>query len=214
MLKLAKIGKRFGNIIVLKNVNFDVVSGESLCIVGDNGSGKTTLLKIIASILKYDRGEIYCDGKIITKDLSEYRKNVVYIGHDTYLYDYLSAYENLIFWCSLYNIFPTRKEVENSLKEVGLSVDTKQRISEFSKGMKKRVSLSKALLIKPKILIIDEPFSNLDEIGKMVLTDFIATRKKENLISIISYPTSSDYKTIQDFITTFYQISDRTILKL
>jgi len=149
--------KQFGRFAALRGVTADFASGKLYVILGDNGAGKTTLLRTIAGLSRPTRGAISVLGAGEIKDI---RAQIGYMGHPSLLYDEMSAMENLRYFAGLYGVAAARcREVISS---VNLDPDLDRPVGQYSQGMRQRLSLARALLNDPKLLLLDEPFSNVD----------------------------------------------------
>src|SRR5260221_14449608 len=165
------VSKSFGTKQVLRDVSFDVHTGEALCILGRSGTGKSVTLKLIVSLIKPDQGKIWVEVDEIThlgeSELSRVRRKMGFLFQDAALFDSLTLYENL----ALPLLRLTRKSREEIdvvvgkvLRQVGLNGDENKMPSELSGGMRKRAGLARGLVLEPKILLADEPSSGLDRI--------------------------------------------------
>ncbi len=185
MLELKNIEKSFGSVNVLNHINFKVEDGEIISILGSSGSGKTTLLNIILGITQPSSGEIFLDGTDITKVPMEKRGfNIVF--QDYALFPNLNAYENIMYGLKNKPDISTKEEVEDLIDLLGLREHLKKNIEVLSGGQKQRVALARTLVMKPKILLLDEPLSALDGVIKESIKDKIKQIAKEfNLTTII-----------------------------
>jgi len=150
--------KQFGRFAALRGVTAEFPIGKLYAILGDNGAGKTTLLRTLAGLNHPTRGEITILGK---KKFHEICDQVGYMAHPSLLYDEMSGMENLLYFAHLYGIKGTAREAE-AIRAVGLDPDLARPVGQYSQGMRQRMSLARALLNDPKILLLDEPFSNVD----------------------------------------------------
>jgi ABC-2 type transport system ATP-binding protein/heme exporter protein A len=159
------IQKSFGNHAALKNIDVEFIKGESVAIFGPNGAGKTTLLKILSTIVTPTKGNVIIDGIDIRKDPSRSRKLIGVVSHETYLYDELTARENLRFFGNMYGMDKDMLEerIDELLGQVVLLKRGNDRVGSFSRGMKQRLSIARALVHKPSILLMDEPYTGLDQ---------------------------------------------------
>jgi len=149
--------KQFGRFAALRGITDEFAHGKLYVVVGDNGAGKTTLLRTIAGLAQPTRGTVSVFG---TEDLRNIRAQIGYMAHPSLLYDELSAMENLRYFAGLYGVEGARcREVISS---VNLSPDLDRPVGQYSQGMRQRLSLARALLNDPKLLLLDEPFSNVD----------------------------------------------------
>ncbi|OGS55760.1 MAG: heme ABC exporter, ATP-binding protein CcmA [Euryarchaeota archaeon RBG_19FT_COMBO_56_21] len=179
MIEAKGISKTFGRRTVLDKVDLVVGDGEIVALMGPNGAGKTTLLRILATLLEPSSGEVVIQSMRVLDDPVIARKAIGVIGHSPYVYDDLTALENLSFYWSMYGL-PRGKSEEAGramLERVGLSHRMHDRAAVFSKGMRQRLAIARALLHSPKILLLDEPFSSLDQKGVDVLSQILLEEK-------------------------------------
>lgn len=158
---------------VLKDVSFEVAPGECYALFGPNGAGKTTLLKILATLQKPSSGRFEMMGYDGINDRNRVRDILLMIAHGSYLYSELDAVENLRFALALRGRSPSAREIKIALDRVGIGAFSDFKIRYFSEGMKKRLSIAKAILIRPKVLLMDEPYAALDERGMKIMNQFI-----------------------------------------
>lgn len=154
--------------------------GETVAVMGPNGSGKSTLLKIIATLLSPTKGE----GTILNYDLkqkAEIRSQMFWLGHDFNLYPFLTARENLIFSMESKGEKPNFGSIDQALVRVGLGAQANHSVATFSAGMKKRLALAKPLIQQPKLILLDEPHTNLDAQGKALMDQCIQAWKKQGV---------------------------------
>lgn len=155
---LESISKLFGRFAALHDLSATLSAGRLYALLGENGAGKTTLLRIIAGLARPTRGTVRVLG---SSDVRTVSARLGYMAHATLLYDDLTARENLQYFCGLYG--RPRTAVEELLEAVGLQrVDPKRRIAQYSQGMKQRLALARAMIPSPDLLLLDEPFSNVD----------------------------------------------------
>jgi len=158
---------------VLKDVSFEVAPGECYALFGPNGAGKTTLLKILATLQKPSSGRFEMMGFDGLRDRNRVRGILLMIAHGSYLYSELDAVENIRFALGLRGLSPTAQEIKIALDRVGIGAFADFKIRYFSEGMKKRLSIAKAMLIRPKVILMDEPYSSLDERGMKIMNQYI-----------------------------------------
>ncbi len=147
----------------MRNINLEIRKGEFLTIFGPNGAGKTTLIKIISTLVSPTSGKVIIDGMDIKEHPIEIRNKIGVISHETYLYHELTAAENLRFFGNMYNIKDGENRINDLLTQVGLSYRKNDRVRTFSRGMKQRLSIARALIHDPPILLLDEPYTGLDQ---------------------------------------------------
>ena len=167
------ITKSFGHFQVLNGINLAIERGDRYILFGSNGAGKTTLVKILSTILPADSGELTLFGKKIERRSKDIKTMIGFMSHEPYLYNELSAWENLNFYASLYSVKDKKERVESLLKEVGLYHRSHDKIGSFSRGMKQRLSLARAILHSPDIIFLDEPYAGLDIRAQEILNDLI-----------------------------------------
>ncbi len=188
-LKCTSLEKSFLNKIIFRNVNLELMSGDSIAITGKNGSGKSTLLKVLANLIKPNKGkvEILDNGIEVIPDKVHMHLGMIapYIN----LYDELSAYENLDFFFDLKcksDKYPDKKErIKYLLDKINLYSRRNDEVKNFSSGMKQRVKLAFAIINDPEILLLDEPRTNLDVEG-IDLVYKVAGEQKKNGILILA----------------------------
>lgn len=165
MLELKKIGKSYEGIEVLKNINLKIEKGEIVSILGPSGCGKTTLLNLILGLTQVSEGRIIFDGEDITQMPMEKRGfNIVF--QDYALFPNLNVYENIVYGLKNKPNISTTKEVQDLINLLGLGKHLTKKIEELSGGQKQRTALARTLVMKPKILLLDEPLSALDGVIK------------------------------------------------
>ena len=165
------IARRFGARWVLRGVTFQVNPGEVVGLLGTNGSGKSTLLRILATLLSASAGEATVGGADIKSDPDGVRNQIGYLAHAAGLYDDLSARENLAFAAEMHGL--RAPNLDAALDRVGLSHVADERVRGFSAGMQRRLALARLVLGKPRVLLLDEPYSNLDTAGIALMNELI-----------------------------------------
>ena len=186
-LTIEGLGKDFGPKRVLHGLNISLSSGDLYGLFGPNGSGKTTLLLILSSIMKPDRGNVLLDGVEIRKDFKLFRRKVGLLSHQTFLYSHLTAKENLLFYGNLYSSNNLHGRVDKMLDRVSLMDSSGDLVCTFSQGMRQRLAIARALLSRPAILLLDEPFSNLDAPGCDMLEEILLEMKNETILLIATH---------------------------
>jgi ABC-type multidrug transport system ATPase subunit len=156
------LSKRFGERSALRAVDLEVRGGEAVALYGPNGSGKTTLIRILTSALRPSSGSFRIAGLDPRKDDLEARRKVGALFHQTFLYDELTAEENLLFFARLHGVRDERGRARSLLETVGLADRAADPVGGFSRGMQQRLSLARCLIHDPEIVFLDEPFTGLD----------------------------------------------------
>ena len=165
LLHAAGVEKRFGRVSALRGVDFDIEAGEAVSILGANGAGKSTLLRILAGLARPSAGrfEAHREGTGALLTRGALRAEVGYVGHATLVYGELSARENLVFAARLHGAAPDRDRIDAVLADLGLQDVAGRRAGTFSRGMAQRLSIARAVIHDPQVLLLDEPFTGLDE---------------------------------------------------
>jgi ABC-type multidrug transport system ATPase subunit len=161
--KLDSVSKLFGSFAALRKISVEFEAGSSTVVVGDNGAGKSTLLRLVAGLIAPSRGTVLTFGD----DPRSQRHRIAYMSHEPMLYDELSALENLRYFASLHHNCDEAGcacagSPETALRAVGLDPALTRSVGQYSQGMRQRASLARVLQADPELLLLDEPFSNLD----------------------------------------------------
>ena len=183
MIVARNISKSFGALQALKGVSFSINKGEVFGLLGPNGAGKSTTINILNSLLKADTGEMYIDGRDASKEQHACKMLLGVVPQEIALYEELSAYENLMFWGSLYDI-PKKKlkaEADKTLELVGLFERRYDAVKNYSGGMKRRINIASALLHRPKVLLMDEPTVGVDPQSRNRIFEVIERLNSEGM---------------------------------
>jgi len=185
LIEVKNLKKNYGLKKAVKGISFKIKNNEILGLLGPNGSGKTTTIGMMLGLLKPSKGEIIIDGKKIEENRIEILKKINFISPYIELPKKLTVKQNLIVYGKLYSVKDIKKRIEYLSEKLRLDSLLYSITGELSSGQKNRVSLAKALINDPKILLLDEPTASLDpEIGDFVRT-FLENYKKEKKISIL-----------------------------
>jgi len=160
-LRFENIDKRYGGLYALRRVSFEISPGECVVLAGRNGSGKTTLLRIASRIVSPTAGKLSFPGA--ASDSAAGRPG--YVAHTTMVYDELTAEENLVLFAKLQDVPEPRARAEQLLREVGLFERRDSAVRTFSRGMRQRIAIARALIHGPSVLLFDEPATGLDPLG-------------------------------------------------
>ena len=158
MVSLRDVAKLYGRFAALRRVTEEFGAGKLYLILGENGAGKSTLLRVIAGLIRPTHGELEVLG---SKDIRGVASQFGYMAHASMLYEELSGLENLMYFAKLYGISDPAV-CEHAIRTVGLDPALTRRVGQYSQGMRQRMSLARAVLNDPKLLLLDEPFSNVD----------------------------------------------------
>ena len=170
-IRLEKVNKSLGKRQVLKDVSFTVEPGDIFGYLGPNGAGKTTTIRIVLGLLQANSGKASLLGQDATKD--ETRKRVGFVLESDGLYDNMSARDNLGFYARIYGISEPEGRIEPALRLVGLLDRARDKVSTYSKGMRQRLALARAMVHNPEILILDEPTAGVDPSGQIEVRQII-----------------------------------------
>ena len=205
MVEAKGIVKSFGRREVLKGVDLVVGEGEFVIVMGPNGAGKTTLLRIIATIVRPDRGQIKVCGFPIPDKAPEARAKIGFLTHSPLLYDELTARENLLFYANLLSVRSPEKRIEELLRLVGLEDRAEERVRTFSRGMLQRLAIARALLHSPPLLLLDEPFTGLDQKAAEVLIALLKRLPQEGHAVIMTTHQLDETLTLAHRVLVLYK---------
>src|SRR2546425_3944388 len=177
LIRVSGLRKTFGNHRVLDGVEVAVHEGEALAVLGANGSAKTTLVKILATLVRPTRGTARVAGHDCAKEAESVRRYVGLVAHGSYVYEDLTALENLTFWTTLAGLRASAGALAGALASVELERFAGVRVRTFSAGMKRRLSLARFVLARPRVLLLDEPVAGLDQRAKKWLEEHLASFK-------------------------------------
>ncbi len=187
VITVSNLIKQFGRFAALRGVTAEFSGGKLYAILGDNGAGKTTLLRTLAGLNQPSSGEFAILGANKFRNICQH---VGYMAHPSLLYDEMSGMENLEYFARLYGI-ASRTRCAEVIRAVGLDPDLVRPVGQYSQGMRQRMSLARALLNDPKILLLDEPFSNVDLHSAAGMVHLLArTRDEGKTIFIVTHQAS------------------------
>jgi heme ABC exporter ATP-binding subunit CcmA len=177
LIETQALVKAYGIVPVLRQVNFTVARGEFVALLGPNGSGKSTLLRMLSGLSKPTAGIIRIGGWELPHEAYAVRAQIGMVSHKPLLYENLSAMENLQFFARLYNLPAATLEsrIKEMLVQVGLGKRGHDLVRTFSRGMQQRLSIARALLHNPDILMLDEPYTGLDQDASAILDGLLQT---------------------------------------
>ena len=200
-IQIQAVTKRFGPFTALHGVDAEVPSGGALCLLGPNGAGKTTLMRLIAALSRPTSGKILIEGIDLSKQAEQIRRRLGVISHQTMLYDDLTARENLRFYGDLYGVDHVDDRIDHVLEDVGLAGRDGDRFRTFSRGMKQRLTIARAVLHEPSILLLDEPFTGLDTAARDMLASHISGFRSEGrTIVLVTHDLTQALTLADEFI--------------
>jgi heme exporter protein A len=183
-LEIDGVWKYYGDFPALRDVALSVAPGSTLALLGRNGAGKTTLLRILAGLSRPSRGSIKIHGSEAREEAT--RRRIGVLGHGIALYDELSAMENLTLFGRIYGLPDPRKRADEMLERVGLARVRDGLAREFSRGMRQRLAVARAFLHDPEVILLDEPFTALDDRAIAVLQSMIQEMRDQGRTIIMS----------------------------
>jgi heme ABC exporter ATP-binding subunit CcmA len=193
--RLDGVSRLFGSLAALRQVTVDLEPGRCYVLIGENGAGKSTLLRILAGLLRPSFGTVKVFGDL---DPQDSRARIGYMSHAPMLYDELTAVENLRYFSSLYpgrNLSPAE-----ALRQVGLDPKLTRPIGQYSQGMRQRTSLARVLLPVPELLLLDEPFSNMDIESVALMVELLAGFRQANRTIVITTHQRDHAAPIADWV--------------
>lgn len=183
LLKLHHISKIRGNHVVLRKLDLELFRGDSFLVTGSNGAGKTTLIRILAGLSTPSAGEVHRAQDLQTG----------YLGHSTFIYRELSARQNLVFWARMHKTKAPAAAIDDALEQTGLKHHENQLAGTFSRGMSQKLNFARVLLVRPQILLLDEPFTGIDNASRESLLDGLSEMKKKGTaIVMVSHKPDSE----------------------
>jgi heme exporter protein A len=178
--------KVYGPVEALSGLDLRVDPGIFLTIFGPNGAGKTTLMKVLATLTRPSEGSALVGGKDVVRDAAAIRKRVGVISHNTYLYAQLTALENLEFYARMYRLRAGHERALALLAKMDLTRRMHDRVATYSRGMQQRLSVARALLHDPELLLLDEPYTGLDQHASRVLAEVLEGLRDGNRTVIMT----------------------------
>lgn len=192
MIEIENLSKKFGSVTAVKGLSLSVKRGELFGLVGPNGAGKTTVVRILCGALRPSSGTIRVNGLDITSCGEKIKSMIGYLPEEPNLYERMSAKKFLEFFAELYGV-NGRNRADELLGAVGLEDRANSKIATFSKGMRQRLAIARALLHSPEILILDEPTMGLDPASARMLRDFVAEQRgKKTILMCTHYMNEAD----------------------
>ncbi len=202
LMEIRNLRKSFGDKEVVKGINFQVMSGEILCILGPNGAGKSTTIHLMTAALRKDGGEIRYKGQPIGDNLRRYKRSLGIVPQDIALYEELSAEANIRFFVSLYGLSGEKRNraVDEALAFTGLEDRRKDKVKTFSGGMKRRLNIACAIAHRPEIIIMDEPTVGIDPQSRNHILRSIQELRKNGMSVIYTTHYMEEVEVISDRI--------------
>jgi ABC-2 type transport system ATP-binding protein len=207
MIQTQGLTKQFGNTLAVDQLDLSVKQGEIFAFLGPNGAGKTTTVRMLACLIAPTRGEATVAGYQVGRDDDAIRARIGILTESPGLYEKLNAVQNLTFFARLYGVAPAERErrVKRYLDLLGLWTRREEPVGGFSKGMKQKLSIARALLHEPQVVFLDEPTSALDPESAKVVRDFIAELRSEGRTIFLCTHNLDEADRLADRIAIFKQ---------
>ena len=196
--RVVEVSKLFGSFAALRQVSVDLEPGRCYVLLGENGAGKSTLLRILAGLLRPSFGKVLAFGDL---DPQQARERIGYMSHAPMIYDELTAQENLRYFAKLYPGRACLSPAE-ALRQVGLDPDLDRTLGQYSQGMRQRTSLARVLLPVPELLLLDEPFSNMDIESARQMVELLANFRHGSRTIVITTHQRELAAPIADWVLT------------
>ena len=203
-LTLTDVSRHFGRRRALAQVSFTAEAGQIVALLGANGAGKSTLLSILATLLDPSSGEVRYGGVSAREGSDRLRGRIGLLGHDLYLYPELTAAENLRFFADLYGLDAPAQRVDRALASAALQERANDPVSSFSRGMRQRLAVERALLHEPRLVLLDEPFTGLDDLSSESLRNRLRALRSGGAIVIV---TTHELEAIEPIVDAAYLLS-------
>jgi heme exporter protein A len=185
-LTIAGVARHYGRRKALSQISFTCDAGEIVGLLGPNGAGKSTLLNVLATLVTPSKGSVQYGDQSAHEGGAEIRGMIGMLGHDLFLYPELTARENLTFFAQLYGVSDVSGTVTAALAQAGLADRADDFVSSFSRGMRQRVALERALLHGPQLILLDEPFTGLDQASSGALVARLQERQKAGCLIVLA----------------------------
>ncbi|MDQ1001564.1 heme exporter protein A [Neobacillus niacini] len=185
MIEIKKLTKQADNKLILRGIDLSITQGETVAILGPNGAGKSTLLKVLATLIKPTSGHVKINGLDLKKDHIEVKKMFGYLPHSSLLYGHYTPVENLVFFGNLYGVKDAENRARNLVNEVGLSFFINEPVKNFSRGMIQRIAIARAIIHEPKIMLLDEPHTGLDQGAITILNNVVLSMKEKGCTTLM-----------------------------
>jgi heme exporter protein A len=185
-LSIRELSRNFGRRRALSRVSLDCRAGEIVGLLGPNGAGKSTLLAIVSTLASPSSGEVLYGGRSAKQIGAPVRSRIGVLSHDLHLYSELTALENLVFFGRLYGVPNAQTAAVEALRRARLDDRARDVVSGFSRGMRQRLALERALLHQPRLLLLDEPFTGLDDASTMALIGRLKELRSAGCIVLVA----------------------------
>jgi ABC-2 type transport system ATP-binding protein len=207
MIIAKNLTKKFDDFLAVDQVSFEVKAGEVMVLLGPNGAGKTTTVRMLTSLIRPTEGEAFIDGHSVSEDADFVRKRVGVLTEHHGLYKRMNALNYLEFFSQLYGLSKNEYEprIKDLLKQFGLYDVRKKRLGEYSKGMRQKLALSRAMVHRPAVLLLDEPTSAMDPASARMVRDAIHKLRSEERAVILCTHNLAEAEELADRIAIIHQ---------
>ncbi|HKY22609.1 MAG TPA: ABC transporter ATP-binding protein [Vicinamibacterales bacterium] len=185
-LSIRELSRNFARRRALSRVTFDCRAGEIVGLLGPNGAGKSTLLSIVSTLMSPSSGDVRYGTLTAGEGGADLRSRLGVLSHDLHLYSELTARENLAFFAALYDVADADARIARALDRARLADRADDTVQRFSRGMRQRLALERALLHAPRLLLLDEPFTGLDDRSTQTLIERLGALKAEGCITLLA----------------------------
>ncbi|WP_416325166.1 ABC transporter ATP-binding protein [[Eubacterium] hominis] len=209
MLKIEHLSKKFKNHIVIDDINIELDYGKIYGFIGANGSGKSVFFKLLCGFLKPNKGTVLFNGKQIGKDLDFIPDLGVLIERPGFIENY-NQFQNLKYLASIRNKI-SDDEIKRYISLVGLDINNKDKVKNFSLGMRQRLAIAQAIMEDQKIIVLDEPFNGLDKKGRKEIKNLLITLKSKDRIILLTSHIEGDIEELADSV---YEFNNATLTQI
>ena len=210
-LTLTEVSRNFGRRRVLNKVSLRCDAGQIVALLGPNGAGKSTLLSVVATLLEPSAGSVSYGGQTARESGAALRARIGLLGHDLYIYPELSPAENLRFFGHIYRLPDVERRIEAALDRAELAARRDDPVAGFSRGMRQRLALERALLHDPRLVLLDEPFTGLDDAATAALRTRLDGLRATGAIVLV---TTHDLETIEGIIDRAVMLHNGRLIDL
>lgn len=201
MIEVRGLTKNFGPQAALRGIDLDVRRGEFLAVVGPKGAGKTTLMRVLATLMRPTKGRVVVGGYDLARQPAAARRLMGFVSHQPLVYEELTAEENLRLYARLYGVPEAKAQISATLSWVGLTTQRHDLVRTFSREMKQRLAIVRALLHDPPLLLLDEPYVGLDQEAVLVLHKILAVLRHRKGTVVMTTHDLDGGMTLADRVT-------------